>query len=105
MQCLYVRPPNGNVTVSAPLSMSDEAIERFVRTKVSWIRKQISKFDNLAGTHSGETLYAWGKQYSRFANYTDLQTCLTTNVLCALNAALVRGVTVAGKRFKLEKLK
>ncbi|WP_227011846.1 YgjP-like metallopeptidase domain-containing protein [Paenibacillus lutimineralis] len=67
--CLYVKLANGNVTVSAPLSMSDEAIERFVWTKVSWIKKQ------------------------------------TTNVLRVLNAALVRGVTVVGKRFKLEKLK
>ena len=65
---LYVKPPNGNVTVSAPLSMSDEAIERFVRTKSSWIKKQIAKFDNQPRQSereyvSGETLYVWGKQY------------------------------------------
>ena len=65
---LYVKPPNGRVTVSAPLAMSDEAIERFIRTRVSWIKKQIIKFDNqLRQTEreyvSGETLYVWGKQY------------------------------------------
>lgn len=65
---LYVKPPNGNVTVSAPLSMSDEAIERFVRTKVSWIKQQVEKFDNQPRQSqreyiSGETLYVWGKQY------------------------------------------
>lgn len=65
---LYVKPPNGNVTVSAPLSMSDEAIERFVRTKASWIKKQVAKFDNQPRQSereyvSGETLYVWGKQY------------------------------------------
>jgi len=65
---LYVKPPNGNVTVSAPLSMSDEAIERFVRTKASWIKKQVNKFDNQLRQSereyvSGETLYVWGKQY------------------------------------------
>lgn len=65
---LYVKPPNGNVTVSAPISMSDEAIERFVRTKSSWIKKQIAKFDNQLRQSereyvSGETLYVWGKQY------------------------------------------
>lgn len=65
---LYVKPPNGNVVVSAPLSMSDEAIERFVRTKTSWIKKQIAKFDNQPRQSereyvSGETLYVWGKQY------------------------------------------
>ena len=65
---LYVKPPNGNVMVSAPLSMSDEAIERFVRTKTSWIKKQVAKFDNQPRQSereyvSGETLYVWGKQY------------------------------------------
>jgi len=65
---LYVKPPGGSVTVSAPLAMSDAAIERFVRTKVSWIKKQIGKFDNQPRQSereyiSGETLYVWGKQY------------------------------------------
>ena len=65
---LYVKPPNGNVTVSVPLSMSDEAIERFVRTRVSWIKKQVGKFDNQPRQSereyvSGETLYVLGKQY------------------------------------------
>ena len=65
---LYVKPPNGNVTVSSPLSMSDEAIERFVRTKISWIKKQVSKFYNQLRQSereyvSGETLYVCGKQY------------------------------------------
>jgi predicted metal-dependent hydrolase len=65
---LYVKPPNGKVTVSAPLSMSDEVIERFVRAKTSWIKKQIAKFDKQPRQSereyvSGETLYVWGKQY------------------------------------------
>jgi predicted metal-dependent hydrolase len=65
---LYVKPPNGHVTVSAPLSMSDAAIERFVRTKTSWIKKQVTKFDNQLRQSereyiSGETFYVWGRQY------------------------------------------
>ena len=65
---LYIKPPNGSVMVSAPLTISDEAIERFVRTKVSWIKKQIAKFDNQSRQSereyvSGETLFVWGKQY------------------------------------------
>lgn len=65
---LYVKPPNGNVMVSAPFSMSDEAIERFVRTKTSWIKKQVAKFNDQPRQSereyvSGETLYVWGKQY------------------------------------------
>ena len=65
---LYVKPPNGNVTVSAPLSMNDGAIERFVRTRVSWIKKQVGKFDDQPRHSereyvSGETLYVWGRHY------------------------------------------
>jgi len=65
---LYVKPPNGVVSVSAPLNMSDDAIERFVRTKVSWMKTQQAKFTGqLRQTErqyvSGETLYLWGKQY------------------------------------------
>lgn len=65
---LYVKPPNGRVVVSAPLSMSDEAIERFVRTKTSWIKAQVSKFDHQLRQSTreyvtGETLYVWGRQY------------------------------------------
>lgn len=65
---LYVKPPNGIVTVSAPLSMSDDSIERFARTKISWIKKQIGKYDNQLRQSereyvSGETMYLWGKQY------------------------------------------
>jgi predicted metal-dependent hydrolase len=65
---LYVKPPNGRVTVSAPLSMSDEAIERFVRTRAGWIKRQVEKFETQPRQSkreyiSGETLYIWGKQY------------------------------------------
>ena len=71
---LYVKPPKGNVSVSAPLAMSNETIERFVRTKISWIKKQVVKFDNQLRQSereyiSGETLYVWGKQYYLQTNY------------------------------------
>jgi predicted metal-dependent hydrolase len=65
---LYVKPPNGKVTVSAPLSMSDETIERFVRTKAGWVKRQVEKFETQPRQSereyiSGETLYVWGKRY------------------------------------------
>ena len=71
---LYVKPPNGKVMVSAPLSMSDEAIERFIRTKTSWIKRQVNKFENQPRQSereyvSGETLYVWGKQYFLQTDY------------------------------------
>ena len=66
---LYVKPPNGKVTVSAPLSMRDEAVERFVRAKLGWVKRQIAKFDAQARQSerehvSGETLQVWGKPYA-----------------------------------------
>lgn len=65
---LYVKPPNGHVTVSAPLTMSDLTIERFIRTKTSWIKKQIAKFDAQPRQTerefvSGESIFIWGRQY------------------------------------------
>ena len=65
---LYVYPPNGLVQVSAPLKMSDKSIELFVRTKISWIRKQRENIKNQERQDerqyiSGESLYVWGKQY------------------------------------------
>ncbi len=65
---LYVKPPNGNVIVSAPFEMDDLAIEVFIRTRLGWIRKQITKYENQARFSerqyvSGETIYIWGKQY------------------------------------------
>ncbi|ENX58605.1 MULTISPECIES: Imm9 family immunity protein [Acinetobacter] len=38
---------------------------------------------------------------AKFADYSDLQTCLATNVIRGLEAAFLRGVTIAGKRIKL----
>lgn len=65
---LYVYPPDGLVQVSAPLKMNDKSIELFVRTKISWIKKQREKMKNQERQDrrqhiSGESLYVWGKQY------------------------------------------
>lgn len=72
---LYVKPPDGAVTISAPKSMGDKAIELFARTKLSWIRRQREKFQSaprLAKREyvSGETLYLWGKQYFLSVEHT-----------------------------------
>lgn len=65
---LSVLPPDGRVRVSAPLRLSDESLELFVRTKLSWIKKKQEKFavqprQSQRQFVSGETLYVWGKQY------------------------------------------
>jgi predicted metal-dependent hydrolase len=63
---LYVKPPDGHVTVSAPRGMSDEAIQQFVRSKIDWIKSHREKFDHQPPKGqreyvSGETLSVWGK--------------------------------------------
>ena len=65
---LVVAPPDGKVRVSAPMHLSDESITMFVRTKISWIKKQQEKYKNQPRQSereyvSGETLYVFGKQY------------------------------------------
>lgn len=65
---LQVKPPEGYVVISAPLSMNDTAIEAYARTNIGWIKKQIEKFQQQPRSTkrqyvSGETMYIWGKQY------------------------------------------
>ena len=65
---LSVKPPLGNVVVSAPLLMSQKSIENFVRLNFGWIKKQQEKFVNQPRMTarqyvSGETYYIWGKQF------------------------------------------
>ena len=65
---LQIKPPNGQVVISAPLSMDDKAIEVYARTNLGWIKKQIEKFQQPPRSAkrqyvSGETMYIWGKQY------------------------------------------
>jgi len=72
---LYVKPPAGKVIVSAPLGMSDRAIEHFVRTKLAWVKTQINNFavqprQSERQYVSGESFYVWGKQYFLQVNYT-----------------------------------
>ncbi|MDR2692753.1 MAG: M48 family metallopeptidase [Chitinispirillales bacterium] len=71
---LYVKPPDGVVSVSVPLRMSEVTIERFVRSKIGWVKKQQEKFARQPRQAprqyiSGETLYLWGKQYFLQVDY------------------------------------
>ena len=72
---LSVLPPDGKVRVSAPETLSDDAIATFVRTKIGWIRKQQEKFELQPRQSerqyvSGETLYVWGRQYFLRVEYS-----------------------------------
>lgn len=71
---LYVKPPDGIVSVSAPMRMSNIAIERFVRSKIDWVKTQRDKFAQQPRQTprqyvSGETLYLWGRQYFLQVDY------------------------------------
>ena len=72
---LSVLPPDGRVRVSAPETLTDEAIVMFVRTKLGWIKKQQEKFELQPRQSerqyiSGETLYVWGRQYFLQVEYS-----------------------------------
>ena len=43
---LSIKPPDGRVEISAPLSMPDKMIEDFVRGKLEWIRRQRKKYEH-----------------------------------------------------------
>jgi len=65
---LNVLPPVGKVRVSAPIDMNDEAIQTFLATHISWIRKKQAKFKAQERQTprkyvSGESHYFLGKRY------------------------------------------
>lgn len=85
---LSVKPPNGDVIVSAPLEMNDEAIQRFVSMRIFWVKKQILKYKNQLRQSkreyiSGETLYLWGKQY-----YLQIKIGSKNSILLSSNKAI-----------------
>ena len=65
---LAVYPPIGRVRVAAPLRVSDEAVRLAVISRLSWIKKQKSKFTNQARQSereyvSGESHYFQGRRF------------------------------------------
>ena len=71
---LSVLPPDGRVRISAPLRIKDETIRLFAITKIGWIRKQITKFENQPRQTereyiNGESHYVWGRRYRLEINY------------------------------------
>lgn len=72
---LAVLPPDGRVRISAPETLSDDAIILFAKSRMGWIRKQQEKFQRQPRQTerqyvSGETMYVWGKQYSLQVEYS-----------------------------------
>jgi len=65
---LSVLPPNGKIKISAPLSVTDEALHAFASSRLSWIKEQLKKIDKQERESrreyvSGESFYLLGKRY------------------------------------------
>jgi predicted metal-dependent hydrolase len=63
---LLVYPPDGQVRVAVPLSVSDEAVRRWVAGKLGWIRRHQARFEARQSERaiaSGETYYFRGRRY------------------------------------------
>ncbi len=73
---LNVMPPLGRVRISAPYGTSDDAINLFAVKKISWIKKQIVKFQNQERQTereyiTGESHYLWGRRYKLEVRYSN----------------------------------
>ena len=99
---LYVKPPNGRVTISAPRSMSRAAIERFVLEKEAWIKKQVAKYENSLPEPreyvTGEMLCIWGRQYRLLVEIGSKSLLVLTENTAILTA---KSDSTAGQRGRL----
>ena len=73
---LSVLPPGGRVRITAPEYMKDDAIRTFISTKLTWIKKQQSKFaaqerQTEREYVSGESHYFFSKRYRLEVVYED----------------------------------
>jgi len=74
---LAVYPPDGQVRLSAPRSMSEDALRLAVVTRLGWIRRQQAKFaaQERQGEREmvgGESHYVWGVRYRLQVEEADL---------------------------------
>lgn len=65
---LRVTAPQGKIQVSAPKNIDNEAIKKFVISKISWIKKHQDKYkiqpkQCIREYVSGESIYHWGRKY------------------------------------------
>ena len=65
---LQVKPPDGHVVISAPLSVDDKAIEAYARTQLSFIKRSIAQFQDQPRASkrqyvSGETIHVAEEAY------------------------------------------
>lgn len=63
---IRIKPPHGEVVISAPVNMSDEDIMAFARSRLEWIRSHRSRYDGAEQLQllTGDKVYLWGRAYS-----------------------------------------
>ncbi len=71
---LYVKPPTGDIFISAPTRMSAKEIEAFVIEKKKWIKKQQLRYNKNTGDvkrerlETGGSINLWGNKYRLIVN-------------------------------------
>jgi len=91
---LQVKPPDGHVVISAPLSVDDKVIEAYARTQMRFIKRSIGRFQDQSRASkrqyiSGETIYIWGKQYYLVFepnNYRNSFVIHNQNIILSMNS-------------------
>ena len=75
---MYIRviPPDGKVEITAPYTVSDDAIRRFAISKISWVKKQKKSFEGQSRQTrrqyiTGESYYLWGRRYRLDVRYSN----------------------------------
>ncbi|MDE6905939.1 MAG: M48 family metallopeptidase [Lachnospiraceae bacterium] len=78
MKNMYIRvkPPEGEVKLTAPIGVSDDDIREFALSKIAWIKKQQERCKKVSvqaeGEYvTGENCYLWGKKYILDVQDTD----------------------------------
>ena len=86
---ISVMPPDGEVRVSAPETMTDTAVRMAVIHRIPWIRRQQASFakqerQSTRQMVDGETHYLWGRRYCLLVNKldTDLKSAQSVKLYC-----------------------
>lgn len=85
---LAVYPPNGRIRIAVPKQLDDETIRLHIVSKLSWIKKQITKFEQAERLSqrdyiTGESHYLEGKRY----------------ILNVITASNINQIKLRGKRY------
>ncbi len=79
---LSVHPPDGRVTLVAPIATRLEVARAYSISKLGWIREQQQKLDNQARETPREFIereshYLWGKRYLMTIDYRETKPCVS----------------------------